>query len=57
MKNWKGFLIAESMPGGFGAPENITVTFLNPTTVRVSWATTLNIVDKYDIVYKPTDAR
>ncbi|KAL1497834.1 hypothetical protein ABEB36_008723 [Hypothenemus hampei] len=45
------------MPSGLGAPENITVTFLNPSTVRVSWATTLNNVDKYDITYKPTDAR
>ncbi|XP_048525498.1 collagen alpha-1(XII) chain-like [Dendroctonus ponderosae] len=45
------------MPGGLGAPENITITFLNPTTVRVSWATTLSNVDKYDITYKPTDAR
>ncbi|XP_066253271.1 uncharacterized protein [Euwallacea similis] len=51
------FGVTESMPGGYGAPENITVTFLNPTTVRVSWATALNHVDKYDITYKPTDAR
>ncbi|KAH1017592.1 uncharacterized protein LOC109546629 isoform X2 [Dendroctonus ponderosae] len=51
------FGLTSSMPGGLGAPENITITFLNPTTVRVSWATTLSNVDKYDITYKPTDAR
>ncbi|KAF7271328.1 hypothetical protein GWI33_015783 [Rhynchophorus ferrugineus] len=49
--------LAGSMPGGPGAPENITVTFLNPTAVRVSWATALDNADKYDVTYKPTDAR
>lgn len=49
-------LIAGSMPGP-GVPENITVTFLNPTSVRVSWATSLENPDKYDVTYKPTDAR
>ncbi|GAB0095019.1 Fibronectin type-III domain-containing protein [Sergentomyia squamirostris] len=43
------------------APENITVTFLNPTSVRVSWQTSLNLnnskpIQKYDVTYKPTDA-
>lgn len=45
-----------SMPGGPGIPENITVTFLNPTSVKVSWATSMDNVDKYDVTYKPTDA-
>lgn len=51
-------LIKGSLPA---APENITVTFLNPTSVRVSWQTTINShispVDKFDVIYKPTDAR
>ncbi|XP_045487090.1 uncharacterized protein LOC110999222 isoform X2 [Pieris rapae] len=42
---------------GPGVPENITVTFLNPTTVRVSWSTTAELVEKYDVTYKPSDAR
>jgi hypothetical protein len=45
------------MPGGPGVPENITVTFLNPTSVKVSWSTSVENVDKYDVTYKPTDAR
>ncbi|XP_018321139.1 uncharacterized protein LOC108734196 isoform X2 [Agrilus planipennis] len=48
---------AGSMPAGPGIPENITVTFLTPTSVRVSWATTVDNVDKYDVTYKPTGAR
>lgn len=43
------------------APENITVTFLNPYSVKVSWQTSVDQhttpVDKYDVTYKPTDAR
>lgn len=43
------------------APENITVTFLNPTSVKISWQTSVDQhaipVDKYDVTYKPTDAR
>lgn len=42
---------------GPGVPENITVTFLNPTTVRVSWSTAADLVEKYDVTYKPSDAR
>ncbi|XP_037041291.1 uncharacterized protein LOC119078008 isoform X1 [Bradysia coprophila] len=41
------------------APENITVTFLNPTSVKVSWQTSVDLltpVEKYDVTYKPTDA-
>ncbi|XP_058463067.1 uncharacterized protein LOC131437613 isoform X8 [Malaya genurostris] len=42
------------------APENITITFLTPTSVRVSWQTSMDPhtmpVDKYDVTYKPTDA-
>ncbi|CAH1185392.1 unnamed protein product [Phyllotreta striolata] len=49
--------LAGSMPGGPGVPENITVTFLNPTSVRVSWATSSENADKYDVTYKPTGAR
>ena len=49
--------VAGSMPGGPGVPENITVTFLNPTSVKVSWSTSVENVDKYDVTYKPTDAR
>ena len=43
------------------APENITVTFINPTSVRISWQTAVdvqtNAAEKYDVTYKPTDAR
>lgn len=52
-----GAQIVGSMPGGPGVPENITVTFLNPTSVRVSWSTSVDNVYKYDVTYKPTDAR
>ncbi|KAB0794903.1 hypothetical protein PPYR_11742 [Photinus pyralis] len=51
-----GAHIVGSMPGGPGVPENITVTFLNPTSVRVSWSTSVDNVYKYDVTYKPTDA-
>lgn len=51
------YIFSGSMPGGPGIPENITVTFLNPTSVKVSWATSMDNVDKYDVTYKPTDAR
>ncbi|CAG4940923.1 unnamed protein product [Parnassius apollo] len=47
-------LLSGSM--GPGVPENITVTFLNPTTVRVSWSTAADLVEKYDVTYKPSDA-
>lgn len=43
------------MPGT-GAPENITVVFLSPSSVKVSWATTMDSVEKYDVNYKPTNA-
>ncbi|XP_063973617.1 uncharacterized protein LOC135160704 isoform X4 [Diachasmimorpha longicaudata] len=47
-----------SMTGIPGVPENITVMFLNPTSVRVSWSTSqVDQVEKYDVTYKPTDAR
>lgn len=46
------------MTGVKGVPENITVMFLNPTSVRVSWSTSqVDKVEKYDVSYKPTDAR
>jgi hypothetical protein len=44
------------MPGT-GAPENITVVLLSPSAVKVSWATTMDSVEKYDVNYKPTNAR
>lgn len=32
--------------------------FINPTSVRVSWSThQIEHVEKYDVTYKPTDAR
>ncbi|XP_023288565.1 uncharacterized protein LOC105703806 isoform X2 [Orussus abietinus] len=47
-----------SMTGIPGVPENITVMFLNPTSVRVSWSTSqVEQIEKYDVTYKPTDAR
>ncbi|XP_036145920.1 uncharacterized protein LOC105834529 isoform X2 [Monomorium pharaonis] len=47
-----------SVTGIPGVPENITVMFLNPTSVRVSWSTSqVDQVEKYDVTYKPTDAR
>ncbi|XP_073971475.1 uncharacterized protein isoform X3 [Rhodnius prolixus] len=44
-----------SMPAG-GTPENITVTFLSPTEVRVSWTAEAENVEKYDVTYKPMEA-
>ncbi|XP_055848583.1 uncharacterized protein LOC129913752 isoform X3 [Episyrphus balteatus] len=52
------FIIHACIAGTIPAtPENITVTFLTPTTVRVSWQTNLHseFVDKYIVTYKPTD--
>ncbi|XP_075166966.1 uncharacterized protein LOC142239089 [Haematobia irritans] len=50
--------IAGTIPA---TPENITVTFLTPTTVRVSWQTMIDLnahpVEKYIVTYKPTDDR
>lgn len=51
------FIISGSIPA---APENITVTFINPTSVRVSWQQPMDTafpIEKYDVTYKPTDAR
>lgn len=57
--NIKIFLLF--IPGSIpAAPENITVTFINPTSVRVSWqqpTDVANPIEKYDVTYKPTDAR
>jgi hypothetical protein len=44
------------MPGA-SAPENITIVFLSPNSVRVSWTITMDNVEKYDVNYKPTNAR
>ncbi|XP_048508618.1 uncharacterized protein LOC105683568 isoform X2 [Athalia rosae] len=50
-------LFEGSMPGIPGVPENITVMFVNPTSVRVSWSTSqVDQIEKYDVTYKPTDA-
>ncbi|KAG5678141.1 hypothetical protein PVAND_007838 [Polypedilum vanderplanki] len=49
--------LAGSIPA---APENITVTFISPTSVRVSWQQPMDVaypIEKYDVTYKPTDAR
>ncbi|XP_051156901.1 uncharacterized protein LOC127278959 isoform X3 [Leptopilina boulardi] len=54
----QGAGLVGSMTGIKGVPENITVMFLNPTSVRVSWSTSqVEKVEKYDVSYKPTDAR
>lgn len=50
-----GASLVGSMPGT-GAPENITVVLLSPSSVKVSWATTTDNVEKYDVNYKPTNA-
>ncbi|KAG8262051.1 hypothetical protein J6590_061103 [Homalodisca vitripennis] len=50
-----GARIVGSMPSA-GTPENITVMFLSPTAVKVSWTTSIEHVEKYDVTYKPTDA-
>lgn len=43
------------------APVNITVTFISPTSVRVSWhiskVSTSSPIEKYEVTYKPTEAR
>nr|XP_024215062.1 uncharacterized protein LOC106678444 [Halyomorpha halys] len=44
------------MPAG-GTPENITIMFLSPSEVKVSWTTAVEPAEKYDVTYKPTDAR
>ncbi|XP_017493630.1 PREDICTED: uncharacterized protein LOC108381730 [Rhagoletis zephyria] len=48
--------IAGTIPA---TPENITVTFLTPTTVRVSWQTMIDLnahpIEKYIVTYKPAD--
>ncbi|XP_032456023.1 uncharacterized protein LOC100679723 isoform X12 [Nasonia vitripennis] len=54
----QGASLVGSSTGIPGVPENITVMFLNPTSVRVSWSTSqVEQVEKYDVTYKPTDAR
>ncbi|XP_031787595.1 uncharacterized protein LOC100679723 isoform X3 [Nasonia vitripennis] len=53
----QGASLVGSSTGIPGVPENITVMFLNPTSVRVSWSTSqVEQVEKYDVTYKPTDA-
>ncbi|KAH8393426.1 hypothetical protein KR215_010455, partial [Drosophila sulfurigaster] len=56
------FLLTGTIPAAIPAtPENITVTFLTPTAVRVSWQTQIDLkahpIDKYIVTYKPTDDR
>lgn len=38
------------------APGDITVMFISPTTVKVSWKISLIGIEKYDVMYKPTNA-
>ncbi|KAI5750942.1 hypothetical protein M8J77_002673 [Diaphorina citri] len=40
------------------APQNVTVTFLSPSSVRIAWMTAPGLpkVDHYDVNYKPSDA-
>lgn len=53
-----GAVFVGSVTGIPGVPENITVMFLSPSSVRVSWSTSqVERVEKYDVTYKPTDAR
>ncbi|XP_039296568.1 uncharacterized protein LOC111053837 isoform X2 [Nilaparvata lugens] len=52
----QGAGLVGSMPS-IGSPENITIMFLSPTSVKVSWTTSIDLVEKYDVTYKPTDAR
>ncbi|XP_034105745.1 uncharacterized protein LOC117568932 isoform X4 [Drosophila albomicans] len=52
--------LAGTIPAAIPAtPENITVTFLTPTAVRVSWQTQIDLkahpIEKYIVTYKPTD--
>ncbi|XP_065199665.1 fibronectin isoform X2 [Planococcus citri] len=37
-------------------PENITITFLNVSSVQISWSVDLKQIERYDIMYKPTEA-
>lgn len=39
------------------APGDITVMFISPNTVKVSWKISLRGIEKYDVMYKPTNAR
>lgn len=53
-------MFAGCMPrggAGDGAPANITVMFLSHSSVHVNWSTNMENVEKYDVTYKPTDAR
>uniref|UniRef100_T1GCX5 Fibronectin type-III domain-containing protein n=1 Tax=Megaselia scalaris TaxID=36166 RepID=T1GCX5_MEGSC len=40
-------------------PENITLTFISPTSVQISWQTTADIksIEKYLVQYKPANDR
>lgn len=47
-----------SQPNGVGGtPENVTIRFIDSKTVRVVWSTVWNNIDRYDVTYKPTDAK
>ncbi|XKL66226.1 hypothetical protein PGB90_009646 [Kerria lacca] len=37
-------------------PENIKVTFLSSVSAKISWSIELTDIEKYDIMYKPTEA-
>lgn len=55
-------LKSNSVTGSFPvSPENITVTFLTSTSVRISWQTYIDPaytpIEKFDVSYKPSNAR
>ena len=45
-----------SMPGT-GGPENVTVELISPSSAKVSWVTNMDNVEKYDVNFRPTNAR
>ncbi|XP_050434619.1 uncharacterized protein LOC126841896 [Adelges cooleyi] len=61
MKLWEIFFILHGFHSVWcssvgQAPDDITVMFISPTTVKVSWKITLRGIEKYDVMYKPTNA-
>ncbi|XP_050543570.1 uncharacterized protein LOC126906773 isoform X2 [Daktulosphaira vitifoliae] len=59
---WEIFIILHGFHFGWcssagQAPDDITVIFLSPNTVQVSWKISLRGIEKYDVMYKPTNAR
>lgn len=51
----QGAPLSGSQPG---APHNITYILIDSRTVKVFWSLdTHGVVDKYDVSYKPTEAK